>query len=411
MRATSRKIAYKWELIGLLWLSFFLNQGDRQVYNVVIPLIKTDLKLTDIQIGLVSTIFTLIYGILVPFAGYAGDAIKKNKLVIGSLLVFSAGTTFTGLSSGLFLLIVFRSVSTGMGEAFYYPAANSLIGEFHQKTRAQAMAIHQTALYIGIVASGFIAGYIGERFGWRVAFLSFGLLGVAWVVLLIFRLKEPATFNPGKSSIPFREVFSYVKTKPTLLMLSVAFGCFQFAVVGYLTWMPTYLHDRFGLSLGNAGFSSVFYNNLFAVIGVLLGGRLSDRISRKRVQFRMEIEYLSLLIGAPFFYWMGVSGSLPVMIVALSGLGLFRGIYDSNLFAALFDVIEPKYRSSATGFMLSIGFIISSLSPVLLGWIKERSGLSFGFSILGLAFILSAVVVFVNMKVFFKRDLIREESF
>jgi MFS family permease len=103
VRATSRKIAYKWELIGLLWLSFFLNQGDRQVYNVVIPLIKTDLKLTDIQIGLVSTIFTLIYGILVPFAGYAGDAIKKNKLVIGSLLVFSAGTTFTGLSSGLFL--------------------------------------------------------------------------------------------------------------------------------------------------------------------------------------------------------------------------------------------------------------------------------------------------------------------
>jgi MFS family permease len=175
--------------------------------------------------------------------------------------------------------------------------------------------------------------------------------------------------------------------------------------------MPTYLHDRFGLSLGNAGFSSVFYNNLFAVIGVLLGGRLSDRISRKRVQFRMEIEYLSLLIGAPFFYWMGVSGSLPVMIVALSGLGLFRGIYDSNLFAALFDVIEPKYRSSATGFMLSIGFIISSLSPVFLGWIKERSDLSFGFSILGLAFILSAVVVFVNMKVFFKRDLIREESF
>ena len=105
-----------------------------------------------------------------------------------------------------------------------------------------------------------------------------------------------------------------------------------------------------------------------------------------------------------------MGGSLPVVIIALSGLGLFRGIYDSNLFAALFDVIEPRYRSSATGFMLSIGFIISSLSPVLLGFIKERSGLSFGFPVLGLAFVLSAAIVFVNMKVFFKKDLIREGS-
>lgn len=408
MKVKIEKIDYKWELIALLWVSFFLNQGDRQVYNVVIPLIKANLRLSDVQIGLVSTIFTLVYGILVPLAGYAGDAIKKNRLVMGSLLVFSVGTTFTGLSSGLFLLIVFRSISTGMGEAFYYPAANSLIGEFHHKTRAQAMAIHQTALYIGIVASGFIAGYIGERYGWRMAFLSFGLVGIAWVVLLLFRLKAPKKASQREDPIPFKEVFAYVRTKPTLLMLSLAFGCFQFAVVGYLTWMPTFLHDKFELSLSNAGFSSVFYNHLFAVIGVLLGGRLSDRISSRRVQFRMEIEYASLLLGAPFFYWMGIAGSLPVVIIALSGFGLFRGIYDSNLFAALFDVIEPKYRSSATGFMLSIGFIISSLSPVLLGWIKERSGLSFGFSILGLAFILSALIIFINMRVSFRRDLIKE---
>ena len=74
-RQKHSKSSYKWELVVLLWCSFFLHQGDRQIYNVVIPLIKADLHLTDIQLGLIATIFTLVYGICVPFAGYAGDVI------------------------------------------------------------------------------------------------------------------------------------------------------------------------------------------------------------------------------------------------------------------------------------------------------------------------------------------------
>lgn len=405
-----KRIPYKWELIVLLWGAFFLNQGDRQVFNVVIPLLKSSLKLTDVEIGLVATIFTLLYGILVPFSGYAGDAIKKNKIVILSLLIFSIGTTFTGLSSGLFLLIVFRSISTGIGEAFYYPSANALIGEFHYKTRAQAMAIHQTALYIGIVVSGFIAGYIGEHLGWRMSFLSFGLIGVLWAVLLIFRLKGSKTIIKKQERVPFKDVLHYIKNKPTLFMLSLAFGGFQFVMVGYLTWMPTFLHDKFNLSLSNAGFSSVFYHHALAFVGVLIGGKFSDRLSVRRKQIRFETEYLSLLLGAPFIYWIGAAGRLPIVFLALGGYGFFRGIYDSNLFAALFDVIEPKYRSSATGFMLSIAFIISSLSPVILGWIKEKSSLSFGFSILGFVYLLSAIIIFLALKFFFHRDFIEVKS-
>jgi MFS family permease len=226
-----------------------------------------------------------------------------------------------------------------VGEAFYYPAANSLIGEFHHKTRAQAMAIHQTALYLGIVASGFIAGYIGENFGWRIAFLTFGLIGILWVVLLIFRLKGPLTIKQKKQNIPFKEVFQYLKGKPIFLMLSVAFGGFQFAMIGFLTWMPTFLHEKFNLSLSNAGFSSVFYVNAFAVAGVLFGGAFSDRFSQKWKKIRLKTEYISLLLGAPFLFWIGNAESLNALYIAFCGLGFFRGIYDSNLFAALFDFI------------------------------------------------------------------------
>ncbi|MDP2060220.1 MAG: MFS transporter [Flavobacteriaceae bacterium] len=167
-------VPYKWQLIGMLWVAYFLNQGDRQIFNVVIPLIKADLHLTDVEIGLVATIFTLVYGILVPVAGLAGDLLKRKWIVFFSLMIFSVGTLFTGISNGIILLIIFRSITTGGGEAFYYPAATSLIGQFHQKTRAMALSIHKTSLYVGIVASGFLAGYIGENYGWRMAFFHLG---------------------------------------------------------------------------------------------------------------------------------------------------------------------------------------------------------------------------------------------
>ena len=163
-------IPYKWQMIILLWFAYFLNQGDRQIFNVVIPLLKSDLLLTDVQIGMIATVFTLIYGVLVPFAGFAGDLLRRKWIVFFSLLTFSVGTMFTGLSNGMILLIIFRSITTGGGEAFYYPAATSLIGQFHQKTRAMALSIHQTSLYTGIIASGFLAGYIGEHYGWRSAY-------------------------------------------------------------------------------------------------------------------------------------------------------------------------------------------------------------------------------------------------
>ena len=88
--------------------------------QVVIPLIKADLLLNDVQIGLVATIFTLVYGILVPVAGFAGDLLRRKWIIFFSLLIFSLGTLFTGLATGIISLILLRSITTGGGEAFYY---------------------------------------------------------------------------------------------------------------------------------------------------------------------------------------------------------------------------------------------------------------------------------------------------
>jgi MFS family permease len=396
-------------MLALLWFAFFLNQGDRQIYNAVLPLIGADLELNPVQLGLIATLFTAIYGILVPIAGYAGDIFSRKWMVFTSLFVFSIGTVLTGTAHGFIMLLLFRSIATGAGEAFYYPAANAMIAEFHHESRARAMAIHQTANYTGVVASGFLAAWIGEHWGWRSSFLAFGLAGVIWAILVAWRMKD-APRNTGADGgvsptrIPLGEVCGVIFRKPTVILLSLAFGGMVFTLLGYLTWMPSYLHEKFGVSLASSGFHSVFYHHLLAYGGVILGGFLSDKLSVKRRHVRIEIEFLGLLLAAPFISLMGATNHITILYIALAGYGFFRGIYDSNLMAAPFDVIPPKYRASATGVILSCGFLMGSLAPVVLGWIKSHMSLGAGLSALGYVHLASAALVFIAMKFFFKRD-------
>lgn len=396
---------YKWELLVLLWIAFFLHQGDRQIFNTVIPLIKTGLGLSDIQMGVVGTVFTLVYGVLVPVAGFAGDRFPRKWLITASLLVFSAGTLLTGLSSGLVALVLFRSLATGGGEAFFYPSATSLLAQFHEKTRAMALGILQTGLYIGITLSGLVAGYIGEHYGWRRAFLTFGGAGLVWAVVVTLRVRNtPQIAQARAERIPLGEVLAYIGRRPSVWMLSLAFGAMVYVNVGYLTWTPVFLHENFKLSLAQAGFHSMFYHNLAAFFGVLLGSAVTDRLAAWRPSIRMEANCLGLLLGAPFIYWIGRASSVSGCYLTLAIFGFFRGLYDSNLFASLYDVVEPRLRASATGLMLAFAFVVGSAAPTILGWMKTRVGLAAGMSSLAWFYLLGAACVLIAIIFFRRRD-------
>ena len=404
------KLEYKWELIIMLWFAYFLNQGDRQIYNVVIPLIREDLKLTDVQLGLVATIFTVVYGCLVPFAGYLGDFMKRKWIVFTSLVVFSVGTLLTGFSGGLIGLIILRGVTTGGGEAFYYPAATSLISQYHQKTRAMAMSIHQTSLYVGIVASGFIAAYIGEHFGWRFSFFTFGLGGILLAGYIFFRMKDTAQPIKNETRLSIIYVIREIFKKKTVWMLCFAFGGMVFVNIGYVTWMSTFYHEKYGLSLSEAGFTSMFFHFALALLGVLLGGKISDTFARKKKTIRMYTEFWGLLLGAPFIFLMGYTSDLYVSYAALAIFGFFRGVYDSNLYAALFDVIEPRLRASSVGIMTAFAFLVGALAPLILGIVKTHYGLSIGIASLSFFYIFSAIMVLIAILFFFKKDYYNETA-
>lgn len=126
---------YKWEVLALLWVAYLLNQADRQVFNVVLPLIREDLGLSDVAIGSIATVFNLFYAVLVPIGGLVGDRFSRKWIVTGSILFWSVATMFTGLCNGFVMLVLMRSVATGGGEAFFGPANYSLLAQYHDKTR------------------------------------------------------------------------------------------------------------------------------------------------------------------------------------------------------------------------------------------------------------------------------------
>lgn len=396
------KIEYKWRMLAFLWIAFLLNQADRAMFGFVLPLLKSDLGLSDIQLGLVATTFHVFYGVLAPFAGFAGDFFRRSRVVVMAIATWSAATVMTGFSTCVGHLIAFRGASLGFGEAFYLPAANSLIGGFHEKGKGTAMAVHQTALYFGMIGSGVVAGWLGTRFGWRSPFFLFGALGLVWAAVLFFGLKDPGLSVPlraeaSASRVSFGMAVRRVFGEPRILIMGIVFGCLVFCNVGYITWIPTLLHEKFAQSLASAGFNSIFWHVLCAIAGVMIGGRLSDRLRARMANGRLFVLIAGFAGSIPFLALTGLSPCLLATVVGLALFGFMRGLCDATFFPSLIEMIAPEFRSSCQGVVIAFGLLIGALAPIGLAAMKGCFGLDCGLASLaavaGLGAVLSLGVV------------------
>lgn len=401
---------YKWTVLVLFWLVYFMNQADRQVLFSVFPLIQKEFGLTDAHLGLLGSSFFWVYAILVPIAGSLGDRLSRKNIIVFALLVWSAATFTSGLVPGFALLLVFRAL-TGAGEAFYYPSANSIISDYHgQSTRALAMGVHQTSVYFGIVCSGTLAGYLGQVYGWRVAFLAFGAAGIALAFIAIRFLREPQRGAAEEQApevpvvLPPGQRLRAVTASPTFWLLMAAFLCMKLVDAAYLAWMPTLLYRKFALTLATAGFHSTFWHHLGAMLGVLAGGRLSDRWAVKSTLGRPLIQVIGLLLGAPFLYLLGASSETVVVYAALFAFGIFRGLYDSNLFASLYEVVRPEGRATATGLMLCAAFLGGGTAPLVIGLLSRWLPLGQAMSFTAALYVLGGLILILDCALWFRRD-------
>ncbi len=416
---------YKWEVLGLLWMAYLLNQADRQVFNTVLPAIRDSLHLTDTSVGLIATIFNLCYACMVPLGGMAGDRLSRKWVTTIAILFWSVATMFTGLATGVVMLILMRSVATGGGEAFFGPANYSLLGQYHTDTRARAMSIHQTSYYVGVILAGWLAGYIADKLGWQYSFIIFGAAGIVWGIVMAVRLKDkkeiagqagndvkkagndgsviPSAVEESKPGI--FDGFKTVFTTPTALVLTIGFSGFIFVITGYMTWVPAFLQEEFGQTQAAAGFNSMFWTYVAAFAGVLLAGTLSDKIAVRDRKVRMVIQGIGLILGAAFLFFVNGNMALWTIYFCFAGWGFFRAFFDANIYTVLYDVTPSRLHASCSSALITTGFAVGALAPVILGAMKDSMGsLSATFPVLGVVWVFCGILMLIVSKTSYQKD-------
>ena len=393
---------YKWVALGLLWVAFFLQQGTRQVYGPLLGSIQSSIGASDVQLGLVSTVFTLVYGLTIPFAGFAADLFSRKWMVVIGVAIFSAGIMTSGFVSCIGALVVTYGLVNGFGQPFYYPSSTSLISQLHADTKATALSILQLGMYGGVIGCSWLAGWfagLGTE-GWRLPFKTLGVLGLIWAFVLLFLLKNTSPVQSGGSRATIGAALKAMFSKPAAVLIALALGMQVYVDVGFKTWMPNYLSEAFGVSKASAGLNAVLWHYLGAALGIVVGSRLGDRLVKRIPTVRFWIIGGGMLLGAPFIYLMSQVTVYWVCCLAMFAFGVFRGAYDSNNFAAFFDVIEPRYHASAAGFNLMIAFLFGCFSPTVLGWTKAHYSMSAGLSSLALAYAVGFVLLMVACRRF-----------
>ncbi len=175
-----------------------------------------------------------------------------------------------------------------------------------------------------------------------------------------------------------------------------------------LSWMPTFLYEKFHLSLAMAGLTATIFIQLASMVGSPLGGWMADALRRRFPGGRIAVQLLGLVGAAPFVVWCGQSLSVTPLVIALTFWGLFKGIYDANIFASVFDVIRPEARGTAVGFMNMIGWLVGAgTAPVVIGYIAKKESLSYAISIASLGLLGASVLLLIAILFTVARDVER----
>ena len=398
-----KKPEYKWVALALLWVAFFLQQGTRQIYGPLLGSIQASVGATDVQLGLVSTVFTLVYGLTIPFAGFAADLFSRKWMVVVGVAIFSLGILTSGYVTCIGALVVTYGLINGFGQPFYYPSSTSLISQLHADSKATALSLLQLGMYGGVIGCSWLAGWfagLGEE-GWRLPFRTLGVLGLVWAGVLAFLLKNTKSQtlevagerNKQPDRVTIVAALKAMFSKPAAVLIALALGMEVYVDVGFKTWMPNYLSETFGVSKASAGLNAVLWHYLGAALGIVIGSRLGDRLVKRIPYIRFWMIGGGLLLGAPFIVLMSQATTYMTCCAAMFLFGVFRGAYDSNNFAAFFDVVEPRYHASAAGFNLMIAFLFGCFSPTVLGWTKANYSMSAGLATLATVYVVGAAFV------------------
>ena len=390
MNKTTSKI-YPWVVVALLWGVALLNYMDRQMLSTMKESMQLDISelQTAENFGRLMAVFLWIYGLMSPFAGAIADRVNRKWLIVISLFVWSAVTYGMGYAN-TFTEIYWLRALMGVSEALYIPAGLSLIADWHSdKSRSLAVGIHMTGLYTGQAIGGFGAT-VAASYTWHTAFHWFGLIGIAYALLLVLCLRENPNHNVVKSTVETNKVekesilkgFSAIFSTVAFWIILFYFAAPSLPGWAIKNWLPTLFSENLNLPMAEAGPMSTITIALSSFCGVVAGGILSDRWVQRNIRGRIYISAIGLGLTIPALFLLGFGHNTIGVISAGMLFGIGFGIFDANNMPILCQFVSPKYRATAYGIMNMTGVFAGAMVTNVLGKWSDDGNLGLGFALL-----------------------------
>ncbi|HCN84384.1 MAG TPA: MFS transporter [Sphingobacteriaceae bacterium] len=399
------KSIYPWVVVGLLWVVAFLNYIDRQMLATMKQAMMVDFKELNSaeNFGILMAIFLWIYALMSPISGIIADRINRKWLIITSLFIWSAVTLMMGYATSFNQLYALRAIM-GVSEAFYMPSAMAMIVDYHQgKNRSLAVGIHMTGIYLGQAMGGFGAMF-STNFSWQTTFHTFGLIGTLYSVVLMIFLKEKRSDEDekhvqGTFTQEFVQAFKGMRT----LLGSISFWVILFyfaspSFPGWATknWLPTLISTSLNIKMDYAGPLSTITLSLSSLVGVLVGGIISDRWVQRNLRGRIYTGVIGLALTIPSLLLLAFSGSIVPIVIGAIGFGLGFGIFDVSNMPILCQFALPRHRATGYGLMNLVGISAGAFITTFLGKSADAGNLGRDFAILGIV-VLVAIVLQLTM--------------
>jgi len=376
---------FRWPLIALLTCVAAVNYGDRMAISAVYPLLRADLGVSDAWLGALGSAFLWSYAAGSPVAGWIADRVPRSGVILVSLVAWSVVTLATGLVRDANELLATRLL-LGLTECAYLPAAVGLLADHHGPgRRGLAIGFHTAGLGLGTVAGATAAGYLGERHGWRSTFVLLGIIGLvlAFIAFFVLRGKDLSSATDADGAAPGRAIAEEAEALPgrnfllrpgywVLLSQSmvVSVGVWMF-----LNWLPLYLTEAFRMSLTVAGFLGTMLIQLPGMIGVIVGGYLSDLIARRGLARRMLFQSVCYFLGAPLLLAFAWAPALPLVAGIMIGFSLLRALAGANENPLLCDLLSRRQRSTAIGLWNTANCTAGGIGVISAGFLKREYGL------------------------------------
>ena len=390
---------YRRFALGLLLVVAIFNYADRYMLGILLPDIKSELGLSDTQIGFITgAAFTILYAILgVPIASLA-DRYSRKKIIALALAAWSCMTALCGLAQSFLQLAIFR-VLVGIGEAGCTPPSHALISDYYSRTeRASAMAIYGLGSPIGVFVGFLLGGWIADAAGWRVALFAFAAPGLIVALVVFLTLRDPPRGHADGITVvesvpnPFA-AFGTLWAKGTFRHMVLGGSMYGLIMVAVLIWIPSFFVRTHELDVATVGTWLAFTHGIPHALGLLAGGFLADRLGRVSVRAPVLLCAFAQLAAAPFYavvlLWPTPTAAFLWLIIP-SFVGVMQG---AVLFATVQAIAEVRSRAVAAALMILIINLISGIiGPQLVGVVSDLLADSVGIDSLGYSLLIVASI-------------------